>query len=289
MSKTFSKPPLTIIEQINLLRSRGMQIDDEDEASFYLSHINYYRLGSYWLPFEETHEPHQFKVGTSFERILDHYIFDRELRLLLLDAIERIEVAVRARWAYEMVHCHGAHSHLDSSLAKNHANWSNNIACLKRELNRSDEQFIRHYMDEYSEPELPPVWSACEVMSMGMLSHWYAELAPMQTRRAIAGSFDFDQQQFQGLLEHLTYLRNVCAHHSRVWNKRFTKTPPLPRNKPEGLREQLNQDAKRKLFNTLVLMLHLMDKIAPNHHWRKSLLTLFDKYNVDMNAMGFLD
>jgi len=188
-----------------------------------------------------------------------------------------------------MAHHHGPHGYLDYGLAKSFSNWSKNIVCLQSELDRSDEQFIKHYKSEYSEPELPPVWAACEVMSMGMLSRWYAQLAPMQTRKAIAGSFDCDQQQFQGLLEHLTYLRNMCAHHSRVWNRRFTKTLPLPRSKPEGLSNQVNRAAERKLYNTLVLMLHLMDKISPHHHWRASLLSLIDKYGVDVSAMGFPD
>ena len=95
----FNKPPKTFDEQVTLLESRGMVIEDLSRAKRYLSHLNYYRLAAYWLPFEETHSPHCFKPDTQFNTVLEHYIFDRELRLLVMDAIERIEVSLRTRWA----------------------------------------------------------------------------------------------------------------------------------------------------------------------------------------------
>ena len=100
--KSFNKPAKTFAEQIELLKARGMQFANEQDAQFYLEQINYYRLGAYWLPFEHTHSPHCFKPDTSFEQVLELYVFDRELRLLILDAIERLEVAVRTRFAYEL-------------------------------------------------------------------------------------------------------------------------------------------------------------------------------------------
>lgn len=287
MSRPFLKDPKTFAEQVALLESRGMAFGDKARAEFYLGQINYYRLGAYWLPFEADHTSHQFMPGTCFEQVLDHYVFDRELRLLLMDAIERVEIAVRTRWAYEMAHRHGRHSHMEASLARHFKSWVDNLNSLYREVQRSDEIFIEHYCQEYGTPDLPPVWAVCEVMSMGLLSRWYTHLGPMATRRAIAAHFGLDQQQFEGLLEHLTYLRNLCAHHSRVWNRRFTKTMPLPRHKPRGLRAQVNPPADRKIYNTLVILLHLMDVIAQNHHWRTNLRALLGKYNINTGDMGF--
>ena len=287
MSRTFTKPAKTLSEQVDLLEQRGMLFADKAQAEFYLGQINYYRLGAYWLPFEADHATHAFNPGTTFEAVLSHYIFDRELRILLMDAIERIEIAVRTRWAYEMAHQHGPHSHMDSNLARHFASWVENVGSLYREVKRSDESFIAHYKTEYSQPDLPPVWAICEVMSLGLLSRCYTHLGPMATRRAIANHFELDQQQFEGLLEHLTYLRNLCAHHSRVWNRRFTKTMPLPRSKPKGLYAQLNPQADRKLYNSLVILLHLMDVIAPHHHWRQHLIQLLNKYPVNITDIGF--
>lgn len=214
--KTFNKPAKTFAEQVELLKARGMQFSNEQDAQFYLEQINYYRLGAYWLPFEQTHSPHCFKAETTFEQVLELYIFDRELRLLILDAIERFEVAVRTRFAYELAHRHGCHAYLQGHYFKPFFRWQNLLESLKKEVSRADEVFVEHYKRNYDEPELPPIWATCEVMSFGQLSMWYQLLAPIQTRKAISSHFDCDEKQFEGLLQHFVYLRNTCAHHARL-------------------------------------------------------------------------
>lgn len=104
----FAKPFKSIPEQLQLLRDRGLIIDDD--AEHYLRHLNYYRLAGYWLPFEQNHSTHSFRTNTHFDDVLNLYLFDRELRLLLLDAIERLEVSIRTHWAYYCVQCYGAHA-----------------------------------------------------------------------------------------------------------------------------------------------------------------------------------
>jgi len=182
MKRPFNKPATTYAEQTELLKQRGMRIDDSDQAEFYFQHLNYYRLGAYWLPFEADHGSHRFKQGTCFSDVMNLYIFDRELRLLVLDAIERVEVSVRAQWAHQMANLHGPHAHLDASLAFKRWHWQRNLKKLAGEVNRSDEVFIKHLLNTYQE-ELPPVWAVCEVMSLGLLSRWYNNLKPMQGRR----------------------------------------------------------------------------------------------------------
>jgi abortive infection bacteriophage resistance protein len=181
-----------------------MSFADESSAAFYLSQINYYCLTAYWLPFEADHSTHQFIEGTTFDAVLDLYDFDRSLRLLALDAIERFEVAVRTRWAYELAHAHGPHAYLQEYLFRDKENWRKNLADLRSAVARSEEVFIRHYLANYSAPELPPIWSVCEVMSLGHLSRWYKNVGPKQTRRALALHFGFDQGALDGVLENLT-------------------------------------------------------------------------------------
>lgn len=286
MSKLpFTKPALTLAAQVTLLQSRGMLIADPAQAEFYLRHLNYYRLCAYWLPFEADHATHTFKPGTRFEDVLNLYIFDRELRLLVMYAIERIEVSVRTQWAYQLAHCHGSHAHLDRSIAYRD-NWhQRQLAQLTEEVTRSDETFIRHLRDTYQEP-LPPVWAVCEVMSLGLLSHWYSNLQPMPTRRRIAAPYGVDEAVLQSWLHHLTVVRNTCAHHARFWNREFTVRPQAPRSKPAVLRGQFVPDS-HKLYNTLLLLLYLMDVVAPAHHWRQRLIGLIDAHAVDTAEMGF--
>ena len=285
MKRPFAKPPTTFAQQVALLQQRGMIIADPQEAEFYLQQLNYYRLAAYWRPFEDNHSNHQLRAGTRCEDVLNLYVFDRELRLLILDAIERVEVSVRTQWAYQLAHHHGAHAHLDAALAFNAQRWQSNLAKLQEEVVRSDEVFIRHLLDTYCEP-LPPVWAVCEVMSLGLLSRWYNNLGPMPTRRAIAASYGLDEKLLESWLRHLSLVRNTCAHHSRLWNREFTVTPALPRNKPVGLAPQLRQSSRR-LYNTLVILLYLMDRIAPHHHWRQRLHRLLADHAIPVAAMGF--
>jgi abortive infection bacteriophage resistance protein len=147
----FAKPPKTFDEQVHLLISRGMVVDNLERALRYLSHLNYYRLAAYWLPYEQDHSTHRFKTGTRFETILEHYVFDRELRLLVMDAIERIEISLRTRWAYHLAHTYGPHAHLNPNIHKKDHRYQENIALLMDCINphsqwkrRLDTLFVKH-------------------------------------------------------------------------------------------------------------------------------------------------
>ncbi|WP_260843131.1 Abi family protein [Sedimenticola selenatireducens] len=283
----FTKPPKSFQEQIGILESRGMIISDHGSAAHYLSHLNYYRLRGYWLPFEADQKAHSFKSGVTFDDVLNLYIFDRELRLLALDAIERIEVSLRTQWAYHLARLHGPHAYLNAGLSKNPRWHANNLSSLMKELERSDEVFVSHYNETYSVPESPPVWAVCEVMSLGLLSRWYKSLRPASTRTAIARTYDLPDRVLESFVEHMAYIRNICAHHSRLWNRRMTKTMELPRTKPKGLSANFDHQQERKLYNTLVMIAYFMDMISPDHHWKKRLFHLLEEHKIDARAMGF--
>jgi abortive infection bacteriophage resistance protein len=287
IKSSFAKQATTCEQQAVLLRERGMEIPDVDAAVHHLRHLNYYRLSAYWLPFEADHATHRFKRGTSFQDVLNLYNFDRELRLMVLNAIERVEVSVRCQWAYQMAHApeHGPHAHLDKALAQNEGEWEELIRKTTKEVKRSKETFIKHLTNKYEEC-LPPIWAVCEVMSLGLLSRWYANLRPMPTRRAIADTYDVDEKLLASWLHHLSTIRNICAHHSRLWNRAFTFVPTLPRTKPAILASAC-EARSRKLYNSLAILLYLLDVIAPGHQWRDNFKTLVAKHHVPTDAMGF--
>lgn len=108
----YTKPPLSITDQLAQLQTRGMQFSNIPMAEHYLGHLNYYRLSAYWLPYEASHSPHVFHPGTQFDDVINSYVFDRELRLLVLDAIERIEVSVRTQMTQALTLSYGSHPHL---------------------------------------------------------------------------------------------------------------------------------------------------------------------------------
>jgi abortive infection bacteriophage resistance protein len=283
----YNKPPKTFNQQIDLLRTRGMIIDDRDAAGHYLAHLNYYRLAAYWLPFEADHSTHAFRKGTRFEDVLRLYVFDRELRLLVLDAIERVEVSLRTQWAYQLAHRHGPHAHLDPNLARSRDGWESATDILRDEIRRSDEVFIKHYKNKYGNPDLPPVWSVCEVMSLGLLSRWFTDLKPKATRSAITISYHLNEKILQGFVRHLSYIRNICAHHSRLWNRRFTITMRLPKSQPRQLVGSFNPGASRNIYNTLVMLAWMLDQISPGNRWKDRLLDLIRRHAIDPAPMGF--
>ena len=285
----FPKQALTLREQVELLRSRGMSITDDAKAEHYLGFINYYRLAAYWLPFEADHSTHTFRPGTTFDLVLDHYVFDRNLRVLLIDAIERVEVAVRTQFAFQLAHAYGPHALLDPELFNaTGPRWSyrGNRQTLEQEVRDSRETFVQHLRETYSEP-LPPIWAAVEIMTLGQLSKWYANLKHGSDRNLVARVFDFDESNLVSFLHHLVIVRNLCAHHSRVWNRLFAFLFKLPRHRPAVLVSSLNRDAPKKLYNTLVTLAYLLDTISPDHHWKQRLRDLLRDHAISESEMGF--
>lgn len=285
----YQKPALDLSQQVALLRSRGMVIADEPRARHYLAFVNYYRLAAYWLPFEADHASHLFQTGTTFEMVLGRYVFDRELRLLLIDAIERVEVAIRTQFAHQLGHLYGPHAMLDPKRFRASSktwNYSDQCLQLRQQAAASREEFMRHLLAKYQEP-LPPIWAAVEIMSLGQLSKWYANLAASGDRNLIARQMDFDEVNLASFLHHLAVVRNLCAHHSRVWNREFTFTFKLPRHRPRAVRGCLNSAAPGKLYNTLTLLVAILEIISPGSQWKQRLVALLQQHAIPEQDMGF--
>ena len=128
-------------------------------------------------------------------------------------------------------------------------------------------------------------------MSLGLLSRFYSNLRAYKVRNAIAATYQVDEKFLEGFMEHLSYVRNVCAHHSRLWNRHLSKKMPLPKGKPNGIRDNIYVDTthktEHKLYNTLVLIQHIMTLICTDSHWAKSLEQLINQYAIDVKRMGF--
>ncbi|MCL3881904.1 Abi family protein [Marivita sp. GX14005] len=288
----FEKPSTSIPDQIKLLKNRGMVVDDDARAQHYLRFISYYRLRAYWLPFEvpaKENGQHAFQDGTNFEDVLTLYIFDRELRLLVLDAIERVEVALRAQWAHYMAMAHGPHGYLDQGLYHRKDRHAKAVTTLTEEFKRSRETFAEHYRRTYTSPNLPPIWMAAETISFGQLSKWIFNLERRADRNAIAKPFGLDERVLTSFCHHMSYIRNICAHHGRLWNKRFTVTMATPKS-PAKLELAVKGADPRHLHNTLAMLDYLLLMIAPENEWRSRVVALIDGCPLaDPASMGFPD
>ena len=148
--------------------------------------------------------------------------------MLVLDAIERVEVAIRTCVAFQLGHRYGTHPHLNPALFKQAWDHTKNVSQLQKDTQQSKEAFIQHLLAKYAEP-LPPIWAAVEVMTLGQLSKWYANLQSGADRNLVAHVYDCDEINLVSFLHHLSTVRNLCAHHSRLWNREFIFTFKLPR------------------------------------------------------------
>jgi abortive infection bacteriophage resistance protein len=183
----FCKPPLNVIEQIALLRQRGMAVADDARATRVLQNVNYYRLRAYWLPFEAAEadrlvaREHLFKPGTDFDQVVSVYVFDRKLRVLLLEAIERVEIAIRTHWAQVLAESYGAHAYLDQNNFQKPHIYEACMRSLDEKLDRSKETFVQHYNGKYTKPSRPPIWAICELLTLGQLSKWLGNICTFVT------------------------------------------------------------------------------------------------------------
>ncbi|MER8515519.1 Abi family protein [Mesorhizobium sp. M1060] len=286
----FNKPSLSISAQIALIEGRGMAVPDHGHAAHCLQHISYYRLRAYWLPFEDTApagEEHKFRPDTCFDDVLALYVFDRRLRLLVMDAVERVEVSLRGTWAHHLALQYGPHGYLNPLLYRRPDRYAQAFAKLIDDLDRSKDTFVNHYRNKYDDPEHPPIWMTAEVISLGQLSMWFSNLNLRSDRQAISKPYGLDETILVSVAHHLTYIRNICAHHGRLWNKQVTVKMALPKY-PASLKLAMNHVVSGRLYNTLAVLGYLMGIVAPRTHWRHEVVQLMDSCPlVDAAAMGF--
>lgn len=217
------------------------------------------------------------------------YVFDRHLRFLVMDAIERIEVSLRGGWAHHLATKYGSHGYLEPAHYARSDHYAKAMSNLLEEVARSRDTFIEHYRGKYTQPEMPPIWMVAEVMSLGQLSKWLGNLKQRADRQAIAKPQGLDEKVLVSVAHHLTYVRNICAHHGRLWNKQFIVTMLVP-NSPGSLKLAMNSVAPRKIYNTLAAIGYLMPIIAPGSEWRRHLVELVESCPLaDRTAMGFPD
>jgi len=286
----FDKPPLSLTEQLSQLVSRGLIISDKATTLHYLTHIGYYRLSGYALPFQiggTGSDRHEFKPNVTFEDILDRYVFDRKLRLLAMDALERIEISVRAALSNTIAANHGAHWYINPNLFKPAFNHSRLIEEIKQQIGHNPsnhkrrDTHIDHYYKTYSTPGMPPSWMVFESVAFGTISFTCKNLACPEFVD-ICRSFSLAPDVFTSWLHSLTYIRNICAHHGRLWNRECRIKPMIAR----AFTTELTPNSR--LYAQLVVMQILLKKIAPNNHWAEKLRDLLTEHpSIPLTSMGF--
>ena len=292
--KTYNKPPLTYQEQVDLWAKRGLKVPDVHRAISYLNHISYYRLSAYAIPFQKQKD--KFDANTEFEDILQLYLFDRELRILIFDAIERIEIGLRTQLIYRMAHRYGPHWHEDPKLYvtsyRNEKGFEINTyksiqSFLKRQYNSDKpEVFVSHYLNRYEAPPTPPSWMVLELLTLGQVSRLYSDLAENKDKAGIANYFGVHFRVFESWLHALTYCRNLCAHHSRFWNREFHIQPKIPKKTKFNWIDSRFAINNRSFYYINIIK-YLLNVVNPHNSFKVKLEGLLEKYsNTDIRCMG---
>jgi abortive infection bacteriophage resistance protein len=307
----YTKQPLKFEQQIEKLKSRGLLINDEKSAENYLSNISYYRLRAYTFPFQDNNnqgnDHHFFRDNIHFEDIIDLYCFDRRLRVLIFNALEKIEVALRTKFIYEYsIETGNSHWFVDKNTYLNpnkqiRISQTESVSAydflmkkVSEDVSRSDEDFVQHYKNKYSSPDLPPAWMTLETLSFGNLSKLIANLGcKSEPYKKIALSFGLPASFIlKNWIYSFSVLRNYCAHHSRIWNRRYHVELKMPYNTmfPFIDKQNLDKIYKNKIFAALCCIQYIIKIISPQSNFKNNLFEIIDNGGnlLNLKDMGFL-
>ena len=324
---SYNKPWKSYDDQLDLLIERGLSVTDRTKALNYIERIGYYRLSGYLYPFRELSgfccsliktngkkfkkgktdriKLDNFIAGTCFQDAVRLYIFDKQLRLLVLDALERIEVGLRV----DISHTLGKKdpfaylkpellfesfvNDLDKKTGlTGHHQWLTKHAAL---ISRSKEEFIKHHKAKYGFPL--PIWVVCEIWDFGTLSMLFDGMR-IEDQDEIARKYGVSNGRvFASWLRSLNYLRNVCAHHSRLWNRNIIDQPKLSAGEVSWVDHFVGDNHSiARPFLLLCITKHLLTIINPTSSWgqrlKKLLLDEFpnlDHVGIDLMSMGAVE
>ena len=315
----YLKPHLTHLDQLALLKQRGLVVSDDEEALKLLRNLGYYRLSSYLFPFRETVVltdingksryvvADDFRAGTNFESIQKLYKFDDELRMLSLEALNQLEICIRAQTAY-FLGMIDPFAHLNpSNLIESEANrpvsrqgstantmhemWIENYQLLQKTAVKNEEH-VKDHLAEYGEPL--PIFIAIEFFDFGQTSTLFRMLQH-STKNSVANIYGIKNGSLLvSWCTSMNYYRNLCAHHGRLWNRTYTLKPTLPRPGETGnqIEHLANFPAAARIYPILTILSYLMSHVCPELNWGQRVGTLVSQFPTETGftaelSMGF--
>ena len=281
----FNASSLTSGNQIQLLKNRGLSFLNEPKALHLLDNISYFRLKGYLQPFVQNKQVGTFKNGAKFEDAYTLYKFDSALRKLICAEMEKIEVSLRTQISQEFSQAHGSYWFLNPLLFSNANKYTNILSSIESELRRSDDDQILTFRNKYSNP-FPPSWMTMEVTSFGTLSLLLKYANGGRTKRKVASYYGIADTILESWIHSFVYVRNICAHHSRLWNKTLRVTGAFPRRTAMPFIQTNVQNDK--VYYILCLVRYMLQTINPNSSFTARLKKLLNDYpTADIKAMGF--
>lgn len=289
------KVPKTFEEQIEILKSRNMEIEDEERAIEVLKRTNYYRLTAYALQFKCKYT-NKYN-GITFDKMCKLYEFDMNLRHLILEALEHIEISLRTYIAYNLSIKYGAEAHINEAIFKRsdlhrgyydekgkyHNGLLDEIENEKRK--KKDELFIKHHIKTYNGKF--PIWAVVEIFSFGMLSKMYKNLVVAEQKEISKKCFSTNNQLLESWLDTLSYIRNTCAHYGRLYHKKLPKIPKV-HSRYNKYKDHITTN---KLFVVILAIKELLIPIDKYESFKMNLINLVRDYInvISLESLGFID
>lgn len=274
MKTSFAKLYSSPNQIVQVLKSRGMLMKDGHKVENYLMNIGYHRLSGYIYPFYKSPKSDLIlKEGTTFEQVLILYRFDKKLRILLFNEIEKIEVAIRSVLAN--IGCKELNDRYWITKPEYFANqekFNQTLTIIEKELSLSKEDYIEDFRRNYIE-SYPPAWMITEVLSFGNLNYIYSNISSNQLMKSIADYFGLKPQVFTSWLTVLANLRNMCCHHARVWNRDFMLNPAEPK-KTKNVWIDTSKVDKKRIYYRLCIIRYFLSSISPNNNFNEKISRL---------------
>lgn len=305
----YTKPHLSHEGHLARMRGRGLVISDETEALSVLASVGYYRFTAYIYPFRQvlptqTGAPSSLlpkrsdmvRVGTTFAQVDALRRFDRDLRFVALRGLETFELALRAQVAYVLgardPMGHLSTTHLDSMASPDrHRLWLEYYETLQDRA--AGEDFIKHHLQKYGHDL--PIWIAVELLDFGALAGLLS-LLDRRDQNLVASAFGVKGGvRVSDWARHFNYLRNVCAHHSRLWNRTLTFRPGRFNTAQVGadLHHALPSQGTGKVYYSLALLAYLVRHVDPRDDFVKAVQEVMQTFPVvdgisPESDMGFI-
>ncbi len=282
----YNQQQTSVEQQISLLKNEGLGFKDENKAKHLLNHISFFRMKSYLHPLRQT-GTRLFKDGAAFEHAYKLYKFDSELRKMICSELEKVEISIRTQLSYILTEYSDVFWFLCTDKFSNPSNHQALITKLQSELDRSDDDQVLDFKKRYCD-QFPPSWITMEVTSFGTLSMIYKGLKGGRSKRCVANYYGLSDTVMESWLHAIVYTRNICAHHSRLWNKSLRIRPLIPRQTIHPF--LTNSVQNNRIFYILSIILYFLKTVNPKNTFAQRIKELLAKYpSVDIHAMGFTE
>lgn len=275
----YSKPPLTIKEQAQLLLSRGME-STESELIDILKQISYYRLSGYLFHFRIP-DTDIFQKATTLEKIMKIYQMDAELRVLISEILSTIEISLKTATIYSYSQKHGAFAYMNrATLPKlRNEDYERFIIKCGREYEQNLEPFICHFKQKYGDiHRLPPLWILGEIMSFGTLTTIFRGIEPA-LKQEIAKNYKIPDAVLFSWIRCLNTMRNKCAHNSQLVFRPLGYDPFLPNTIKYPEWHTPVSFSNTSIFAVLTIGKYLHNVIKPDNQWVEKLISFEKEYH----------